>query len=142
LITQSKNCKIFSNANWRGKLETLIVGLGGFFGAITRYLISNFLSKPNQSAFPLSTFFVNVSGCFILGLFLSLTTKTPHIDPKLKLLFTVGFVGSYTTFSTFGYETATLIKNGKLIFAIVNVAASVLVGIVSFLGGTILGQIF
>lgn len=110
-------------------------------GAVARYTTINCIPKLSNSNFPFGTFPVNISGCFLLGFFISLTTKKITVDPNIKLLFTVGFTGAYTTFSTFSYETAALIKSGNFLLATVNMAASVSVGIISLLSGMMLGQI-
>jgi len=122
-------------------LQVLIVGVGGFLGTATRYIITNCISKLSNNGFPFGTFLVNISGCFLLGFFISLTAKKITVGPNIKLLFTVGFMGAYTTFSTFSYDTSVLIKSGDFLLATINATASVLIGIISLLGGMAIGQI-
>src|SRR2546423_8453633 len=83
----------------------LVVGLGGFLGAIARYAVGVWIETFWRRDFPLATFLVNVSGCFILGFFLAIATERMNISPMMRLLVATGFVGPYTTFSTFEYET-------------------------------------
>ena len=108
--------------------RTLIVGAGGFIGAIARYAVGVWCGMFWRREFPLGTFLVNVSGCFILGLFLTLAAERLPIDPRLRLFVATGFVGAYTTFSTFEYETQRLTTTGAFGWAIVNVLTSVVAG--------------
>lgn len=122
-------------------MQILIVGTGGFLGSVARYIIINCVSKLSNDSFPFGTFLVNISGCFLLGFFISLTAKKITVGPNIKLLFTAGFMGAYTTFSTFSYDTSVLIKSGDFLLATINATASVLIGIISLLGGMAIGQI-
>ncbi len=93
-------------------MKCLIVGLGGFVGAVARYLVGGWVQQRWGAAFPYGTFVVNVSGSFLLGLFATLALRLAWGEPW-RLLFAVGFVGAYTTFSTFEYETLQLIAEGN-----------------------------
>jgi len=106
----------------------LVVGAGGFLGAIARYAVGVWIESFWRRDFPLATFLVNVSGCFILGLFLTIATERMSISPMMRLLVATGFVGAYTTFSTFEYETQRLTATGAFGWAILNVLASVVAG--------------
>ncbi|HMK61389.1 MAG TPA: fluoride efflux transporter CrcB [Dissulfurispiraceae bacterium] len=105
-----------------------IVGVGGFLGAIARYLIAVWIGQAWGRSFPLGTFVINVSGSFLIGLLMTLFTERYAVDPALRLLFVVGFLGAYTTFSTFEYETGKLIEDSEWLFAALNVLLSVIVG--------------
>ncbi|MEI7832965.1 MAG: fluoride efflux transporter CrcB, partial [bacterium] len=78
--------------------------------------------------FPWGTFVINISGCFILGLFATIVSERVIPAPQLRLLVSIGFVGAYTTFSTFEYETLRLAEGGSMLRALANILASVLVG--------------
>ncbi|NPA48938.1 MAG: fluoride efflux transporter CrcB [Thermodesulfobacteria bacterium] len=104
------------------------VGLGGFFGALTRYLISGLVARWCVS-FPCGTLFVNVTGSFFLGFLMTLAAETLVISPNLRLLLAIGFLGSYTTFSTFAYETNSLLESNKILEATLNVGLSVFLGL-------------
>jgi CrcB protein len=106
----------------------LIVGMGGFCGAIARYAVGVWCDAFWRRDFPLATFLVNVSGCFILGFFLTLAAERLPFDPRWRLFVATGFVGAYTTFSTFEYETQRLTTTGALGWAVVNVLTSVIAG--------------
>ena len=109
-------------------MKILYVGVGGFLGAIARYVLGGWVSTRYRGDFPLATFVINVSGSFVLGLFLTLATERVAVDPRWRLLVAVGFVGAYTTFSTFEWETERLASAGGLMLAAANVVGSVLVG--------------
>lgn len=117
-------------------MNIVFVGLGGFIGASTRYLISLYASKIFTSKIPIGTLSVNILGSLIIGIVMELTLKTSLISPHMKLFLTTGFLGGLTTFSTFSYETMELIEKGELLLAIFNIALNLLLS----LGGAILGR--
>ena len=106
----------------------LFVGCGGFVGAVARYGVALLVARYWSREFPLATFLINVSGSFVLGLFSTLAAERMAIDPAWRLLFATGFVGAYTTFSTFEYETQRLIESGAWLLALLNILASVAAG--------------
>ena len=93
-------------------MEILCVGLGGFIGAISRYLISMQASKFFTGRIPIGTLFVNILGGLLIGFILELNSKTNVISPQMKLFLTTGLMGGLTTFSTFSYETVGLFSDG------------------------------
>ncbi len=118
----------------------LVVGIGGFLGAIARYAIGLAVARVWTGEFPLATFAINVSGCFALGLFSTLATDRLAISPLWRLLFATGFVGAYTTFSTWEYETQRLTEMGALWWATLNVVFSVVAGFVAVRLGVALAR--
>lgn len=118
----------------------LVVGAGGFLGAIARYAVGVWIDAVWRRDFPLATFVVNVTGCFILGLFVALAAERMSIGPMTRLLVATGFVGAYTTFSTFEYETQRLTTTGAFGWAVVNVLTSVVVGFLAVRLGVELGR--
>lgn len=118
----------------------LMVGIGGFFGAIARYLVDRWISGRMGGLFPYGTLAINVSGSFILGLFAATITERWIVHPHWRLLIGVGFVGAYTTFSTFGYETHQLMEEGSFGLALLNVLLSVTVGLIAVRFGILLGR--
>lgn len=111
-------------------LNCLFVGIGGFIGAVLRYLISLIPIK-NPVSFPVNTFIINIVGAFAIGCIAFAVSKNENIDPKLLLLLKVGVCGGFTTFSTFALETAQLIKGGSVTIAIVYVLASVVLSVLA-----------
>src|SRR5689334_6955536 len=93
------------------KLSALmLVGIGGFLGAIARFVVGNVVSARWGTSWPYGTFIINITGCFIIAFFLTLTTERVTVHEGWRLLFPVGFVGAYTTFSTYEFETMRLIQ--------------------------------
>ena len=108
----------------RNYLVSLIVGCGGILGALSRYWVGNLFQVKNGD-FPLGTLIINLTGSFVLGLFLTFITER-HI--VLRLFFATGFLGAYTTFSSFTNETLTLFRQGYL-------ATGLIYSLISLLGG-------
>lgn len=107
----------------------LAVGLGGFLGANARYIVGGWVQQRWGAGFPYGTFVINVTGCFILGLFATLALCFAWSE-YWRLLIAIGFVGAYTTFSTFEYETLRLMAEGaRWKAAAVNVVGSMAMGL-------------
>jgi CrcB protein len=117
----------------------LWVGTAGFFGAIARYTVAGWVSTPEEG-FPWGTFVVNVSGCFALGLLVAMFTHRFVVHPDLRVALTVGFLGAYTTFSTFALETFEFGETHDAGLAVLNVVASVIAGLVAVWLGSALGR--
>ncbi len=116
------------------------VGLGGFLGANARYLLGGVISERWGTVFPYGTFVINVTGSFILGFFMAYAQERPWVAPGARLMFAVGFVGAYTTFSTFEYETMRLIQQRELLLATWNALGSLLSGAIAVFAGIVLGS--
>ncbi|MCM3727535.1 fluoride efflux transporter CrcB [Neobacillus cucumis] len=119
-------------------MNVLAVGVGGFFGALLRYLIGKEIPAP--SGFPLGTLVINLLGGLFLSWFFTITVKRTNISPNLKLTIGTGFTGAFTTFSTFSVETLNLIKNDQIILACLYVVLSILGGIILALIGAKLAE--
>jgi len=115
----------------------LAVALGGALGACLRYYLGTTFLARTALPFPTSTFVINVTGSFIIGFFLTLASERLQIDPYVRLIVAVGFVGAYTTFSTFEFETAGLIENREILYAFLYVLLSVVVGFAAVWGGIV-----
>jgi CrcB protein len=110
--------------------QMLLVGLGGFIGAIARYKLGGWvLHHTADWRFPLSTFLVNLAGCFAIGLLAGLATRQHLFSPELRLFLLPGILGGFTTFSAFGYETFFLIRRGESQVAFSYVVLSVVCGL-------------
>ncbi|WP_333653179.1 fluoride efflux transporter CrcB [Dissulfurispira sp.] len=121
-------------------INYLIIGIGGFIGAIARYAIGLWIDQKWGRSFPLGTFVINVSGSFFIGLLMSLFTERFMVNPQWRLLLVVGFLGAYTTFSTFEYETGRLVKDGEWIIASMNVFFSVFAGFIALKLGELIAK--
>lgn len=110
--------------------SALIVGAGGFVGAAARYLVAGWAQGLMKSAlFPLGTLTVNVAGCFVIGLLGGLSENLETFRPETRLFVFIGILGGFTTFSTFGYETMSLARDGQHALALGNVTLHVLAGL-------------
>ena len=118
----------------------IIIGLGGFLGAISRYVVSDWAAQKWGAAFPYGTLIINLAGSFLVGLFLAASTERLLIDPRLRLFLATGFLGAFTTFSTLTYESAELMLNGGRGVGLVNLAGSVILGALMALLGIWLGK--
>ena len=120
--------------------QITLVAFGGAAGSVSRYLISLWGTKHFSYTFPLSTFIVNMTGCFIIGFLIGLSR---HIvfENEMKLVLIVGFCGGYTTFSTFSSENMKLIETGNYWTLASYIASSVLFGLIAVWGGNVLSKI-
>jgi CrcB protein len=105
--------------------QCLVVGLGGFLGSIARFAVGTWIVNRYAGTFPWATFIINISGSFLLGLIGTLLLNRILINPNWRLFVTIGFIGAYTTFSTFEYESARL---GNSWQALGNLLGSVVAG--------------
>ena len=121
-------------------MPLLLIGLGGFAGAISRYLVDGFVTDRTAGAFPWGTLAVNLSGSFVLGLLFALTTERAILPADIRGPVMIGFIGAYTTFSTFMLESWVLIENGSYATAIANVGGSVVLGLVAVVAGLTVGR--
>jgi len=118
----------------------LAIVVAGAFGALARYGLDGWISRRAPTSFPWGTFAINVTGSFLLGLAFVLMTERFRPDPWLRSAVTIGFLGAYTTFSTFSLETYRLIEDGSYGLAFANVVGSVAAGLTAVSAGVVLGR--
>ncbi len=106
----------------------ICVCVGGAAGSLLRYVLGSLINNRYSGRFPLATFTINVTGSFLIGLILTILTERAHVNPNWRPLIIVGFLGGYTTFSAFEWETYTVIGEGFSIIALLYVILSVIVG--------------
>ncbi|MGC1417577.1 MAG: fluoride efflux transporter CrcB [Candidatus Acidiferrum sp.] len=119
----------------------LMVGIGGFLGAVARFWLGGYISEKMGTRFPYGTFVINCTGCFLIGFIITLMAERTHWSPNWRYLIPIGFIGAYTTFSTFEYETFRAIQDGEVLIAFLNVAASLAVGFLAVWLGVIVGRL-
>jgi len=121
--------------------KIIIVAFGGSLGALSRYGLTLFSVKLFSDRFPFGTLFVNLAGCFLIGLIFSLGSEKNIINPLFRLFFVTGFLGALTTFSTYGIESVNFARNGMLDSTIINIAANNIGGFLLILLGLWIGRI-
>jgi fluoride exporter len=119
-----------------------MIALFGAIGTLARYGLQGVVQIRMSGAFPYGTLLINLTGCFFLGLIGQLTLNRMLIPPDWRVAIAVGFFGGYTTFSTFGWETAKMLEDGEWLRATTYVAASVAVGLLLSVAGIRLANRF
>lgn len=109
--------------------EILLVALGGSVGAVGRWAVSGLVYRFAGTGFPFGTLAVNVLGSFLMGLVLGLALDSDLVPPAMRLVITAGFLGAFTTFSTFSWETLRLLEDGSVGLALGNLAVSLVLGL-------------
>ncbi len=125
---------------WEG-MRYLLVGLGGFLGANARYVVGGWVAERYGSAFPYGTLVINVTGSFIIGFFLTLVTERFVVHPNWRLFFAIGFLGAYTTFSTFTFESIALLQDQAWVAGLANLGGSLLLGLIAVGAGIALARV-
>jgi CrcB protein len=121
-------------------MPLILIGLGGFAGAISRYVVDGFVSERTGGAFPWGTLAVNATGSFLLGLLFAMTTERAILPAEIRGPLMIGFIGAYTTFSTYMLESWGLIESGSYVPAFANLGGSVIIGLVAVAAGLVIGR--
>jgi len=117
-------------------LLILLVGIGGFFGAVMRYLVAGWVQDGLRTlSLPYGTLTVNVVGCLLIGLLAGLSENRNFLGPETRALLLIGVLGGFTTFSTFSYETFQLLRDGESLAAFSNVGLQVVLGLAAVWAG-------
>ena len=111
--------------------EIIVVGTGGFIGAVARYLLSNLIHRNVNSSFPWGTFTVNIVGCFLIGCLLYMVENRLVVSDQMRLFLGIGVLGAFTTFATFSQEIIDLMRSGHNWLALANVLFSVGLGVIA-----------
>ncbi len=124
-------------------LLILLVGLGGFFGAVMRYLVSRWVQDIISGfSLPYGTLTVNIIGCLLIGLLAGFSENRNMFGPEARALLFIGVLGGFTTFSAFGYETVDLLRDGKSMAAFSNVGLQVSLGLAAVWVGYSASQLY
>ena len=119
------------------KLNLLIIALGGALGAVSRFLLGNGVSRALGSALPYGTFVINIVGCFAMGFLMTIIVDREMFPAAWRLFLCVGFLGGFTTFSSFGYEALMLLTEGRMLAALAYAGGSVVLGLVAAAAGVL-----
>jgi CrcB protein len=124
----------------RGLLKYVMVGVGGCLGSILRFWLGSYIASRMGTRFPYGTLVINITGSFLIGLVFALLSARTYWNPNLIYLISIGFIGGYTTFSSFEYETFRTIQDGQIGLGILYVALSLFVGFIAVWGGIVAGR--
>jgi CrcB protein len=121
-------------------VPVLLIGVGGFAGAVGRYLIDARPTAWTGGALPWGTFVINVSGSFVVGLLFALLVERAALPAELRGPLMIGFLGAYTTFSTLALESWRMIEDGAWLYAGANLVGSIVIGVVAVVAGVAVGR--
>nr|WP_044201361.1 fluoride efflux transporter CrcB [Oscillochloris trichoides] len=122
-------------------LNITAIAIGAALGANLRYVISVWASQRLGASFPYGTLMINLLGCFLIGVILSLANNRLQLSEPMRLFLVTGLLGGFTTFSSFGYETYSLINSGNWLAAIMYASTSMIVGLIAVFVGVGVGRI-
>jgi CrcB protein len=122
-------------------MHLLLIGIGGFVGAIARYAVDGWVASRAAGAFPYGTLLVNLSGSLLVGVLFALTIERGTLSAELRGPLMIGFVGAYTTFSTLALESWRLAEDGAWLLAIANLGGSAVLGLVAVAAGIAIGRL-
>jgi len=117
-----------------------MVGAGGFLGSIARFWLGSYIGSRLGIRFPYGTVAINISGSFLIGLIVTILAQKAHWSANWSYLIPIGFIGTYTRFSTFELETLRSFQEGEVLFAFLNVILSVVLGFVAVWLGVVMGR--
>ncbi len=121
-------------------VAAILVGVGGFFGAIARYLVDRRVTQWTGGTVPWGTFVINIGGSFVVGLLFALIVERAALSAQLRAPLMIGFLGAYTTFSTLMLESWRMVEDGAWQIAVVNIGGSILVGMLAVVAGVLVGR--
>jgi CrcB protein len=119
----------------------LLIALGGALGSMARYWVGSAISGRMGAKFPYGTFIINVTACLIIGFTLTLLGKRVELSPAWRYLIPVGFIGAYSTFSTYEWETLATLRSGAVAIAALYAGGSLVAGLVATWGGVALAEL-
>ena len=121
-------------------MHLVLIGIGGFAGAVARYVVDGWVVRATGGSFPWGTLVVNLSGSFLLGLLAAMTIDRATLPAEIRGPVLFGFIGAYTTFSTYMLESWRLVEAGAWPSAVANVVGSVVLGLLAVFAGLALGR--
>ena len=120
--------------------KVFLIGMAGFVGTLARYGLSGIIARRFGETFPAGTLVVNLIGCFLAGVLFYLMQERFLMNQTMRTVVMIGFLGGFTTFSSFGLQTFTLLRDGELWFAALNIVGSNLLGLLMVLAGYTLAK--
>ncbi len=129
------------NIDVDGMEKLLLISTGAVLGANLRYWVGDWAVQKWGAAFPYGTMLINASGCLLLGFLMTLIAERLVVDPRWRLFLAVGFLGAYTTFSTYMFESFSLIEKGQWLPGMLNLLGSSALGLLAVGAGVFLGRL-
>jgi CrcB protein len=119
----------------------LLIAFGGALGSMARYWVGTTIAGRMGTKFPYGTFVINITACMIIGFSLTLLAKRADLNPAWRFLVPVGFIGAYSTFSTYEWETLSTIRTGAFLLAAFYAVSSLILGLAAVWGGSVIAEI-
>ncbi len=119
----------------------LLIAIGGALGSIARYWVGSAVANRLGTRFPYGTFVINITACVIIGFSLTFLAKRVDLSPAWRFLVPVGFIGAYSTFSTYEWETLSTLRAGAFFLAALYAVSSLILGLVAVWGGSVLAEL-
>ena len=119
----------------------LLIAFGGALGSMARYWVGSTIANRMGTKFPYGTFVINITACMIIGFSLTFLAKRADLNPAWRFLVPVGFIGAYSTFSTYEWETLSTIRSGAFLLAAFYAVSSLILGLAAVWGGSVLAEI-
>jgi CrcB protein len=119
----------------------LFIAFGGALGSMARYWVGSTIANRMGTKFPYGTFVINITACVIIGFSLTVLGKRAGLNPAWRFLVPVGFIGAYSTFSTYEWETLSTIRSGAFLLAALYAVSSLILGLAAVWGGSVIAEI-
>ena len=119
----------------------LLIAFGGALGSMARYWVGSTIANRMGTKFPYGTFVINITACMIIGFSLTFLAKRADLNPAWRFLVPVGFIGAYSTFSTYEWETLSTIRSGAFLLAAFYAVSSLILGLAAVWGGSVIAEI-
>jgi fluoride exporter len=119
----------------------ILIALGGALGSIARYWVGSAIANRMGTKFPYGTFVINITACVIIGFSLTFLARRAELSPAWRFLVPVGFIGAYSTFSTYEWETLSTIRAGAFFLAAFYAVGSLILGLAAVWGGSVIAEL-
>lgn len=119
----------------------ILIAIGGAFGSIARYWVGSTIAGRMGTKFPCGTFLINMTACALIGFSLTFLARRADLNPVWRFLVPIGFIGAYSTFSTYEWETLSTVRSGAFLLAALYAVSSLVLGLAAVWGGSLIAEI-